>query len=210
MTRPTSPLAFGLSRHPSSPGWWWVITISALGVAAASLRYLAGIDMVPPPLRLNFLDHPLMFWTHIICGGVALAVGPWQFLPGLRLRARWAHKALGGLYVTACVTGGLAALVIAPGSSGGLTSAIGFSALACLWICSTLAAVLAVLRGDVASHGRWMRVSFSLTFAGVTLRLMLPLALIDPTRFSEVYAAIAWLCWVPNLLVAQALNRRLA
>ena len=65
-----------------------MIVISALGVAAASLRYLAGVDMVPPPLRLNFIDHPLMFWTHIICGGVALAVGPWQFLQGLRRRAR--------------------------------------------------------------------------------------------------------------------------
>ena len=80
MTNPTSPSALGPSRRPSSPGWWWVIAISALGVAAASLRYLAGIDMVPTPLRLNFLDHPLMFWTHIVCGGVALAVGPWQFL----------------------------------------------------------------------------------------------------------------------------------
>ena len=187
-----------------------MIVISALGVAAASLRYLAGVDMVPPPLRLNFIDHPLMFWTHIICGGVALAVGPWQFLQGLRRRARSIHKAFGVLYVTACVAGGLAALTIAPSSSGGLTSAIGFSALACLWIGSTLAAVLAILRGDAASHGRWMRVSFSLTFAGVTLRLLLPLALIDPTRFSEVYAAIAWLCWVPNLFFAQALNRRIA
>ena len=210
MNRPTSPSAFGPARHSSSPGWWWVIVISALGVAAASLRYLAGADMVPPPLRLNLLDHPVMFWTHIVCGGLALAAGPWQFLPGLRRRARWCHKALGVLYATACVTGGLAALMIAPGSSGGLTSAIAFSALACLWIGSTVAAVLAILRGNVASHGRWMRVSFSLTFAGVTLRLLLPLALIDPTRFSEVYAAIAWLCWGPNLFVAIGLNRRVA
>jgi hypothetical protein len=54
-----------------------------------------------------------------------------------------------------------------------------------------------------------MRLSFALTFAGVTLRVMLPFALIDLTRFSEVYAAISWLCWAPNLVVAEAINRRL-
>jgi Predicted membrane protein (DUF2306) len=186
-----------------------VITLSALGVAAASLRYLAGGDMTPPPLRLNFLDHPLAFWTHITCGGVALAVGPWQFLKGLRRRARWAHRGIGVVYATCCVVGGLAGLTMAPGSSGGLTSAIGFSVLACLWIGTTLAAVIAILKGDVTSHGRWMRLSFALTFAGVTLRVMLPFALVDLTRFSEVYAAISWLCWAPNLVVAEAINRRL-
>ena len=44
--------------------------------------------------------------------------------------------------------------------------------------------------------------SFSLTLAGVTLRLYLPITLLGPVSFSPAYAAIAWLCWLPNLLIA--------
>ena len=44
--------------------------------------------------------------------------------------------------------------------------------------------------------------SYALTLAGVTLRLDVPAALLGPFAFSTAYAAIAWLCWVPNLLIA--------
>jgi hypothetical protein len=45
--------------------------------------------------------------------------------------------------------------------------------------------------------------SFALTFAAVTLRLYLPASQIAGMPFPAAYSAIAWLCWVPNLLVAE-------
>ena len=50
--------------------------------------------------------------------------------------------------------------------------------------------------------------NFSLTFAAVTLRLYIPLILLFGVEFAVGYAMIAWLCWVPNLVVAQWLIRR--
>ena len=195
-------------RHRLAAGFWIPMTLLALGVAGASFRYLAGGEtMIPPPLKPNFMGHPWAFYVHIAAATTALAVGPWQFLPGWRRRAPGLHRMTGVTYVAACVLGGLAGMVMAPSSNGGPLAASGFFTLALVWLATTGAAVGAILRGDVAAHHRWMRLSFALTLAGVTLRLYLPLALMDLTRFSQVYAVIAWACWVPNLLAALGINQ---
>ena len=49
--------------------------------------------------------------------------------------------------------------------------------------------------------------NFALTFAAVALRLYLPPVFIFGLPFATSYAIIAWLCWVPNLLVAEWLAK---
>jgi len=62
----------------------------------------------------------------------------------------------------------------------------------------------AVIRaGDQVNHRRWMIRSYSLTLAGVTLRIYLPLSIASGIPFLDAYQAIAWACWVPNLLVVE-------
>ena len=188
-------------------GWLVVIILASL-TSLASARYLAGGGlMIPPPLKANFLGHPLGFDLHIGSGSLALLIGGWQFLPALRRARRGLHRLVGGLYVAACTTGGLAALIIAPGTNGGPVAAAGFMTLALLWLATTWRALAAILTGDVAAHRRWIYRSFALTLAGVTLRLYLPAALLSPYGFSATYAAIAWLCWVPNLILADPVER---
>lgn len=182
---------------------WLVVIILASATSLASARYLAGAGlMIPPPLKANYLGHPLGFDLHIGAGSLALLIGGWQFLPGFRRARRGLHRLIGGLYVACCTLGGLAALIIAPGTNGGPVAAAGFMTLAVLWLATTWRALAAILTGDVAVHRRWIYRSFALTLAGVTLRLYLPIALLGPFGFSAAYAAIAWLCWVPNLLLA--------
>jgi uncharacterized membrane protein len=174
----------------------------------ASVRYLYGDSAVPPPLRENFRSNYWLFIIHICLGSLALVLGPWQFSRKLRARQLQLHRWIGRVYVAACIVGGFAGLAIAPGSNGGAVAAAGFSVLAVLWITTTFIAYLAARRGDIAAHRGWMVLSFALTFAGVTLRLYLPLALIQLEHFSQVYAVIAWACWVPNLLVGYWIARR--
>ena len=49
---------------------------------------------------------------------------------------------------------------------------------------------------------------YALTLAAVTLRVYLPASMALGLDFDRAYAAIAWLCWVPNLLAAQWLIGR--
>jgi hypothetical protein len=46
--------------------------------------------------------------------------------------------------------------------------------------------------------------NYALTFAAVTLRIWLPLlSEVAGIEFVNAYRAVAWLCWIPNLYVAQ-------
>ena len=49
--------------------------------------------------------------------------------------------------------------------------------------------------------------NFSLTLAAVSLRVWLPLSMMAGIDFVLAYSVIAWLCWVPNLLIAEVFNR---
>ncbi len=203
-----------VSSLPAAPkarqsrlGWIVVVLLASL-VSLASSRYLTGgAMMVPPPLKPNFIGHPVVFYVHIGAASTALLIGPWQFLDVLRRTYTTIHRLTGMVYVGACVVGGLAALPIALGSNGGLVAAAGFLTLAALWLWTTARAVAAIVAGDIPAHRRWMVRSFALTLAGVTLRLYLPVAVMGPFGFHNTYAAIAWLCWVPNLLLADQLAR---
>jgi hypothetical protein len=59
-------------------------------------------------------------------------------------------------------------------------------------------------------HRRWMIRSFALTFAAVTLRIYMPLSGLMHLDMDQAYRAIAWLAWVPNLILAELYLRRSA
>jgi hypothetical protein len=79
---------------------------------------------------------------------------------------------------------------------------------------TTWTALRMVLAGRYREHRRWMIRSFSLIMAGVMLRVWSPLytglagAGLVGFSFETAYAGIAWLCWVPNLLIALWITRR--
>lgn len=45
--------------------------------------------------------------------------------------------------------------------------------------------------------------SFALTASAITLRIYLGLGTALQIPFEDSYPAIAWLCWVPNLIAAE-------
>jgi hypothetical protein len=102
--------------------------------------------------------------------------------------------------------GSIAGFRIAMESFGGLPTHVGFGMLAALWFFTAAMAYQRIMRGSVQSHREWMIRNFALTFAAVTLRIWLPL-MTGPMgiAFPPAYVTISWLCWVPNLLVAEML-----
>lgn len=58
-------------------------------------------------------------------------------------------------------------------------------------------------------HREWMVRSFALALAAVTLRIELPvLVFVAHTSFHAAYITVSWLCWIPNLVVAEWWLRR--
>ncbi|NNL03347.1 MAG: DUF2306 domain-containing protein [Eudoraea sp.] len=144
------------------------------------------------------------FYTHIFLGGLALLTGFSQFYKTLRRKRLTLHRALGKIYVIAVLLSGLAGLGIAFFATGGIIPSLGFAGLALLWLYTTANAYTSIKKTDIDAHQRWMIRSYALCFAAVTLRLYLPLftGLLN-IEFILSYKIIAWLCWVPNIIVAE-------
>ncbi len=208
-TRPAGPTdqrpRHGIARRIG----WGAMTFLSLGVGTYALVLVAtGFRFVPADVAANHFPTALGLRTHITASAVALITGPFQFLRPLRRRYPVAHHWIGRIYLTACLVGGVAAGLIALFSAGGLVAGFGFFVLAVAWLGTGALALTAVKRRDFRAHQRWMIRSFALTLAAVTLRIYLPLAMIAGLDYSIAYSVIAWLCWVPNLLVAQLFVRR--
>ena len=143
-------------------------------------------------------------YAHVFGALFALLLGPFQF--STRIRSRWlkVHRWTGRLYLVLGVgVGGLAGLYLAFFAFGGPVSRLGFACLALGWLYTGLRAYRAVRAGHITSHRRWMVRNFALAFGAVTLRLWIPGSVVAGIPFEMAYPVIAWLCWVPNLLVAE-------
>lgn len=145
-----------------------------------------------------------VFYIHLTFGGLSLLTGWSQFSEWLRNKNLVLHRWVGKLYILSVLLSGSAALYIAIYATGGLVSSFGFGGLAIGWLSSTLLAYQSIRKGNINDHEVWMIRSYALTFAAVTLRLWIPLfQILAPLDFITSYKIISWLCWVPNLAVAE-------
>ena len=179
------------------------MTILALGVAGYSAAVLSVPAWRTGFLQDVFANTPVAAPAHLFGGSIALALGAFQLNTRLRNRYLSAHRWLGRVYVPAVMIGGIAGLILAIEATGGLVSKIGFGMMAVCWLGTTAAAYVQIRAGNVQAHRVWMIRSYALTLAAVTLRIYLPMSQIYGLEFESAYQAISWLCWVPNLLIAE-------
>lgn len=186
---------------------WGTVVVLSFGVALyALLGYvLAPIGaLVHPDMRPDFVAHPIGVYTHVFAAMLALLLGPTQFSARLRRDHLRFHRWAGRLYLgVGVLVGGLSGLYIAQFAFGGPVARVGFATLALAWLYTGGRAFLAIRRKAVEEHRRWMVRNFSLSLAAVMLRIYIPLSVIAGLEFATAYAWIAWLCWVPNLLLAE-------
>jgi len=198
----TAPFGSQLPVSGRSAWPWWLMTIMSGGTAIYAAHYFLGRPTG------HFGEHFPILLAHITGGGVALLLGPWQFSTKLRERSLNLHRSLGRIYLAAVALGSLAGFTLAFFSEEGPPTHFGFGALAVLWFATGLTAYRRILRGNIESHRQWMVRNYALTLAAVTLRNELPLMLVARVQLSDAYMIVSWLCWVPNLLVAEWLLRR--
>lgn len=188
-----------------------IIAILSIAIAGYAFQFLdfkvKGILFDKGELTQS-LPYLLTFYTHTTLGGLALVLGSFQFFPKLRNKYLKIHRLLGKTYVAACLLSGTAGFLIAFFANGGWSNKLGFSLLAIAWLFTTWQAYAFIRKGEVELHRKWMVRSFAVTLAAVTLRLYLPLLIMSGLSFPQAYAVVSWMCWIPNLLVAEWLLHR--
>ena len=186
---------------------WLGGAVLSAGVALFSYRYLAKAGPVPPNVASNRFLNPWII-VHAASAATALLLGPVQFLPAVRRRWPRVHRWTGRTYVVGCMAGGASALVLAAGVSSGMIAGAGFGALGVVWMYMTGQGWRTARARRWPAHRRWMVRSFAMTFSAVTLRIYMPLAGVLGFDLMRAYPAIAWLCWVPNAILAELYLRK--
>lgn len=91
-------------------------------------------------------------------------------------------------------------------ANGGIFSKVSFVILGILWWFSTYKAYQLARQKRFTEHKQWMWRSFALTLSAITLRMwkVIIVYLFHPNPM-DVYQIIAWLGWIPNLLLIEYL-----
>ncbi|MDF2833057.1 DUF2306 domain-containing protein [Chryseobacterium indoltheticum] len=175
------------------------------------------LEYVPLDPNVSFLmikqtevhDRPEYLWffyTHVYTSIFILLAG---FLAILRkdFRLKNFHINAGKIYIF------LILLFAAPSgiymgifANGGFLSKISFIILGSLWWFSTFKAYQLARQKKFKEHKQWMWRSFALTISALTLRIwkVIIVYLFHPNPM-DVYQIIAWLGWVPNILLIEYL-----
>ncbi|MGW2254221.1 DUF2306 domain-containing protein [Kitasatospora sp. NPDC001660] len=230
MTSTTAPAAGGPGAGADKRSGrvpWTVVLLTSLAVVGYVVATYAQaglpLDGSRGGLAATYAERPLgiqlAFCVHIVTASTALLVGPLQFSAALRRRSRTVHRWTGRVYLAGIGLGSPAAFVMSFASSVAFDGFFGFGSLALLWAWTTWRGYRAIRERDLPSHRAWMIRSFALTYAAVTLRAWLGVLIlvqsltadgtVDGTRvFDNAYAALPFLAWLPNLVVAELLIRR--
>lgn len=189
---------------------WSLMLLFAVLIFIVGSRYLTlNPDTYFAEQKLVYMAHTTMLLMHIIGAMVAILIGPFQFLEGMR-KGRWLkiHRWLGRMYLLGVLFGGFGGLYMARLAYGGLPAQLGFAGLGLLWLFTGWMAYILIRNKEIERHREWMIRNYALTFAGVMLRLWLPTFVMAGVDFTAGYIVTAWLCWIPNLFVAQWLINR--
>lgn len=205
---------------------WAALAVPSLFIGAYALRYLVtgpegvlalnhlyeivgmtGFNDFVAEQMPKFKEHPLLLYFHAAGMGTALAIGGLQFVPALRRRKPRVHRAIGMVYMPAALIGSLAGGIFAVTlpAEPGLPAILAIVGVASTTFCFTALGALRLSQGDYLAHGEWMIRSYSQTLSGTTLRVMIPLMDHAGLPWHENYLTALWMCWVPNLFVAELL-----
>lgn len=145
------------------------------------------------------------FYFHVFTSCFLLIAGFTQFSKVILKKRKALHRNMGKMYVFLLLfVSGPAGLIMALYANGGIGSRIGFTLLSVLWLAFTALGWYYAMKKDFVRHKEFMIRSFALTLSAITLRLWkLLLVWSFHPHPMDAYRIVAWLGWIPNLLLAE-------
>ena len=163
---------------------WVLLLLGALFAAGNAvmfmLRWLWQSD-----IKSRFFATAIAGWAHTMGGAVASLIGPFQLITKSERRGRECTYGWGALSAR-CARRCVRRIVFRTVGDAGCSARSVRVARAVLAL-QRPAAYLAIRRGDVQTHRRWMLRNYALTFGAATLRIELPLLIIGGLTFHAAY-----------------------
>lgn len=186
--------------------FWLMLRITMEYVPA---RPDVGFLMIKQTEVEAYPEYLPIFYIHVYTSIFVLLLG---FIALLRINFgishfhRWVGKGYVFLLLVFAAPSGIYMGIHA---NGGELSVVAFLILGILWWWTTFKAYQTARQKDFTAHKRWMWRSFALSVSALTLRMWKVIIVyffqLPPM---DTYQIIAWLGWVPNLLLVEYLVKR--
>lgn len=150
-------------------------------------------------------EYLTLFYTHVYSSIFVLLAGFMALF--FSKKKTVLHRFSGRIYVVVTLLlSSLSGVYMGVFANGGIVGKLSFVILGILWFYTTYRAYLEIRKRNIKSHQQWMWRSYALCFSAVTLRLwkVILVYLFHPNPM-DVYQIIAWLGWVPNLILIEYL-----
>lgn len=166
---------------------------------------------VDPATYTLFWSRRAWLWTHLAGGTLAITLGLVQLLTQWPRAFNRVHRWTGRGYLFGILLASTGAVGLIATSPAPFAIRLAFAATAWAWLFTALRGLLAIRRGQVHVHRRWMVRAWLVTLAPITFRLLIRtpeiMTLADPP---DVIAALLWLSWMLPLLLFEMGRRLLA
>ncbi len=150
------------------------------------------------------------FYPHSIFGGIALLTGWLLFSKKLLNKHFRLYIIIAKIYIVTTILSAIGIIYVGFFTSGGsIIITIGFISLGLIWFYSSLKAFSEAKEKNIREQQKMMLYSYAACFSVITLRLWL--ILLGPV-FKDINITImilAWWSWIPNLIIAYIINRRM-
>ena len=184
-------------------GFALVMLVAVYFVVTNALRYFIFTEEAYGAYywsRVNWV------FPHVLCGVIAILIGPFQFSNKLRTNYLKIHRRIGYTYLIAIFIGGIASFGLAFTSKVNLTYMLGLAFLGVAWFLTSGMAFLCVLRKKILQHKEWMVRSYVVTFAFVFFRLFADILYhYEIAERSDINGLMSWACWAVPLLFAEVI-----
>lgn len=189
----------------------FVLGTAWLVAVAFSIHFLlsvAGKYHPPnPDAYAMFQDRRGWLFAHLAGGAFTILLGPVQLTMRSIISSRRAHRWIGRVYLLGMLVACTAAIGLNLTSPAPPEIRAAFATTTVAWICTAVAGLLAIRRGNERAHRRWMMRNYLVTLAPVLFRALLGLALGSGVAVSPgVIAGLLCASWMLPLLVHETLG----
>ncbi|MFC4164842.1 DUF2306 domain-containing protein [Epilithonimonas zeae] len=185
--------------------FWLMLNITLDYVPIASDVSFLMIKQTEVTSRPAYLP---IFYIHVYSSIFALLAGFIAVFFDKNLK--YLHRFSGRIYVfVTLIFSSLSGIYIGIFANGGWTAKVSFVLLGILWFYTTYKSYSEIREKNIVQHKFWMWRSYALAVSAITLRMwkVILVYLFQPNPM-DVYQVIAWLGWIPNLLLVEYLIKK--
>ncbi len=190
-------------RRPVTRVAWALLWLALAAVSAEFVRHVylkyAALDS---PAYAMFLTRRGWLWCHLGGGAVGLLLGALQFATQRWRRWPGLHRWMGRAYFAGMVVAMVGAVGLIATSPAPTAIRVAFAGTALAWLVAGSVGLVAIRRGQVLRHRRWMVRAYLATLAPVVFRVALPSAIgLGMTPSPGLIALLLWASWMVPLSV---------